>query len=168
MSLKGEAYFEIAKNPSVPFVVTVENVDVEVLGTEFAVRAYTDESHTLTTLVKGAVKVRSGELETTLAPSEQADIESRTGHLEVRQVDVTPFVAWRHGRIVFDNTPLETILCELSRWYDIKVIYLNEDAKKHSFSLNMEKYTDFREILRLMEQTGHAEFTIADGYVMVN
>ena len=168
VSLKGEAYFEIAKNPSVPFVVTVENVDVEVLGTEFAVRAYTDESHTLTTLVKGAVKVRSGELETTLAPSEQADIESRTGHLEVRQVDVTPFVAWRHGRIVFDNTPLETILGELSRWYDMKVIYLNEDAKKHSFSLNMEKYTDFREILRLMEQTGHAEFTIADGYVMVN
>jgi hypothetical protein len=45
---------------------------------------------------------------------------------------------------------------------------LNEEAKKHSFSLNMEKYTDFREILRLMEQTGHAEFTIADGYVMVN
>ena len=47
-------------------------------------------------------------------------------------MDVTPFVAWRHGRIVFDNTPLETILGELSCWYDMKVIYLNEDAKKHS------------------------------------
>lgn len=168
VTLKGEAYFEVAKNAAAPFIVTAEGVDVEVLGTEFCVRAYANEQHALTTLVEGAVKVRTGKNEVSLTPSEQADVERGTEHMEVRQVDVAPFVAWRHGRIVFDNVPLKTILDELSRWYDVEISYTNEKAADRHFSLNMEKYTDFQEILRLLEQTRHVKFTVTDGCVMVN
>ena len=165
--LKGEAYFDVARDESSPFVVETEGMDVRVLGTEFGVRAYGGESETLTTLVEGRVRVDAGGEEAELAPGQQAVFEREEGKVNVREVDVEEFVGWKDGRLVFDNKPLWYILDELGRWYSFEVFYSNEESKHIPFSLNVRKHEDIAPVLKLVERTGKVWFEINGNAVIV-
>ncbi len=165
--LKGEAYFDVAKNEGKPFIVETDEVKVEVLGTEFDVRAYEEEEVVSTTLVDGKVKVWAGDRDIALLPSEQAVWTSSEEKLEVRQVDVERYVGWKNGRLVFDKTPIHQIMDEMERWYDLKVEYRKEELKNETFSLNIEKYDDFKQILNLLEATGKVNFIVSENTIIV-
>lgn len=165
--LEGEAYFEVFKDASRPFVVNVKGMAVEVLGTEFAVRAYPEEKKVLTTLVNGCVNVSAGAHSVALRPNEQAVWKKSTDDLQVEPVNVNLFVGWRNGRLVFDNVPLCDLLKELGRWYDFVVEYKNPDLQGLPFSLDIEKYSDFRQVLKLLECTGRVKFSISGNRVTV-
>ena len=165
--LKGEAYFDVARDEASPFVVETEGMDVRVLGTEFGVRAYGGESETLTTLVEGRVRVDAGGEEAELAPGQQAVFERKEGKVNVREVDVEEFVGWKDGRLVFDNKPLWYILDELGRWYSFEVFYSNEESKHIPFSLNVRKHEDIAPVLKLVERTGKVWFEINGNAVIV-
>lgn len=165
--LKGEAYFEVRREESMPFVVETGGMAVRVLGTEFDVRAYEGEARTLTTLVEGRVEVDAGGGRRGLEPGQQAVFDRVKGGVEVRTVDVEEFVGWKNGRLVFDNRPLEYILDELGRWYSFEVFYAREELKDVPFSLNIEKHDDFAKVLRLVERTGKVKFTVNGSTVVV-
>lgn len=156
--LKGEAFFDVAHDKKRVFTVHTDKADISVLGTEFDVRAYEDEKEMITTLVQGAVKVSNDRETDRLKPGYQARV-SAAGQISTEKVDVYPFIAWKTGRMVFENAPLEQIMTELQRWYDFEVFYANPGVKEMHFTIDILKYDDISKILNLMEKMQKVTFT---------
>ena len=165
--LTGEAYFKVAKNTEHPFVVTAGELEVLVTGTTFGVRAYKDEKDIQTTLESGQVTVRVEGKSVKLVPNKQVLFNKSTMGLEVRDGDVDLYLAWADGRLVYDNCPLEKILTDLGRWYNIDVFYSRDELRSYQFSLNMKKHEEFTQVLELIGKTGEVQFEIKDNTVIV-
>lgn len=138
VEITGEAYFEIASlglppadshrrgERKMPFVVSLNGMEVEVLGTKFNINSYSDEDAIKTTLLEGKVKVRSAAMnaQTVLAPGEQALLNKGTQLLnKTKDIDVKAEVAWRFGLFQFNNADLRTVMHQLEKWYDVQVSY---------------------------------------------
>ena len=165
--LTGEAYFKVAKNTEHPFVVTAGELEVLVTGTTFGVRAYKDEKDIQTTLESGQVTVRVEGKSVKLVPNKQVLFNKLTMGMEVRDVDVDLYLAWADGRLVYDNCPLEKILTDLGRWYNIDVFYSRDELRSYRFSLNMKKHEEFIQVLELIGKTGEVQFEVKDNTVIV-
>ena len=165
--LTGEAYFKVAKNTEHPFVVTAGELEVLVTGTTFGVRAYKDEKDIQTTLESGQVTVRVEGKSVKLVPNKQVLFNKLTMGVEVRDVDVDLYLAWADGRVVYDNCPLEKILTDLGRWYNIDVFYSRDELRSYQFSLNMKKHEEFIQVLELIGKTGEVQFEVKDNTVIV-
>lgn len=151
--LKGEAYFEVAHNKEVPFIVSTENQDVQVLGTEFNISAYPEDNNVVTTLEKGKVKV-SRKLNNTdvfLTPSEQSVFNKNSNSIQKRTVDTYPYTAWKEGRLVFNNVSLEEFLLKMAKWYDVEIFFKDENIKKLRFTGDLPRYSDMSSILKIIE-----------------
>jgi len=167
VKLEGEAYFEVQRNPEKPFVVDINGMQVNVLGTSFGIRAYADEEEIRTTLVSGRVNVSAGKQVYELKPSEQAVYHKRTEAVQVVVVDTELFVGWKDGRLVFDNCSLKRILEDLGRWYSFEVFFATPAAEEIPFSLNIRKHEKFAQVLELMQSTGKIQFEINKNTVIV-
>jgi transmembrane sensor len=152
VEITGEAYFEVTKNKLMPFRVKTNRASIEVLGTHFNVMAYDDESLMKTTLLEGAVNIKSGSATYKLTPGQQAQINA-TGNTKVTSdIDVDDEVAWKNGIFQFKDAAIDVILRQASRWYDVNVTYkgkvppreftgrLSRNVKASAL-LNMIKYT---------------------------
>ena len=147
---KGEGYFEVAKDAGRQFVVETDHAAISVLGTEFNIRAYGDEGETVTTLVEGSVSVMGDtDRQVTMVPNTQARV-SGNGNVVVEAVDVYPYIAWKSGRIVFENARTEDIMKVLRRWYNCDVYYADDAVKERRFTMDILKYDDITEVLNLM------------------
>lgn len=165
--LRGEGFFEVVHRENLIFTVHTDKADISVLGTEFDVRAYTDEKEVVTTLVQGAVGVSSGRTYDRLKPGEQARITGK-GDVRVAEVDIYPFIAWKNGRMVFENERLEKIMAELQRWYDFELFYADPDVKEMHFTIDILKYEEISKVLNLMERMNKVKFTQKGRTVVVN
>lgn len=162
----GELYFQVAKDSLSPFRIEVEGLyEVEVLGTEFNVRAYSDLP-SATTLVDGRVLIRDKGTKVVLKPGEQA-VRGKHGEVVVREVDVAPYIAWKQGYFLFEDERLEDILNELARWYDVNVFFENSSVREERFSVDMPRHESFEEVLRLIEQTRSIQIEIEGNNVFV-
>jgi transmembrane sensor len=123
VEMTGEAYFEVAHDRKRPFMVRVGGQMIEDIGTQFNVNAYTDEPAQVTTLLEGAVKV-GGRL---LRPGEKATVTGATatgaGDIQVTRGDPNQAVAWKNGLFDFTDVGLQTVMRQLSRWYNVDVTY---------------------------------------------
>ena len=156
--LEGEAYFEVVKNLECPFHVCMKNgVDVEVLGTSFNVRAYSDENIVETVLEEGKVKMSKDGETVILDPGVKAKYLSG-GTIQVDEVDTELYTAWRTGQYIFMNEKVENILKHLERWYNIEVFYKSEKVKSILFSGDVKKYDDINILLDAMEAAGGVYF----------
>jgi ferric-dicitrate binding protein FerR (iron transport regulator) len=158
VELKGEAYFEVAPNSTMPFRVMVKGMDVKVLGTHFDIMAYADEPAIRTTLLEGSVEVLIGEERALLRPGQQARVSSEGGGIRVAAADVTEAIAWKNGLFLFHHTDIREVLRQLSRWYDIDIGYEGEV----SANLNgmIARNTRLSSVLRMLELTSKIRFTI--------
>ncbi len=164
VELTGEAYFEIAKikNGSgrgikrIPFMVKANNVSVEVLGTHFNVMAYANENTINTTLLEGSVKVSSGKNSKIIVPGQQALAGSS---IILEDVDVNEAVAWKNGFFQFNNADLPSIMRQIERWYDVKVIYEDHFYDKH-YSGVMPRNDNVSALLKMLEMAGKVHFKI--------
>lgn len=157
VEMQGQGYFEVKKNAKQPFIVKVNSMEVQVLGTGFDIMAYDDEEELRTTLVSGAVKVKQGGVEKYLKPGEQAAIDNSTGVMSIRNADVQGVVAWKTGFFEFDNANINTILRQLARWYDIEVD--TKTADKRLFGGRINRNLPLSEMLSLLESSG-AKFSL--------
>lgn len=159
--LQGEAFFEVAKNTSHPFHVAVSKsaaqgtMNIEVLGTSFNVSAYQTDEDIQTTLVSGAVKVssESGLQSAVLKPGNQASF-SAGSQLEVAKVDTDLATAWKDGFFQYENTPLPKVLDELSRWYNVKVIYKGEPKNETTITGRFDRRSSLQETLESIRFIG--------------
>ncbi|RGV34597.1 DUF4974 domain-containing protein [Butyricimonas virosa] len=162
VDLKGEAYFEVHKDSSRPFVVRMNGAEVTVLGTSFNVNTYGDDGQIYTTLVNGSVRVSSvknGQAEV-LKPGMQSVMDVQSGQLTVREVDVEPYVAWREGRFVFRAMTLDLIMRQLQRWYDFEVFYQNSELKDYEFRGVIKRDMDLDKVLSVIKATTNVDFEV--------
>lgn len=123
VTLSGEAYFEVAKNPKMPFIVNVNNKQqIQVLGTHFNIEAYTDERVINTTLLEGSVKILYKNKQTLLKPGQVA-INNMGADLDVKPADIDEAMAWKNGLFIFNNENITTVMKKISRWYDVEVVF---------------------------------------------
>lgn len=152
VSLSGEAYFEVAKDPKHPFIVNTGADKVEVLGTHFDVKAYKDEPSAYATLLEGAIRLTNGQHTVKLAPGQQGRVNSK-GAISVRNVDAGESVAWLHGQLSMQNMDVTTFLNEVSRWYDVNVVYKG-NAPTMSFSGFLNKQVPLSKVLEALNANG--------------
>lgn len=167
VKLTGEAYFEVAKNKKLPFIVEVASSQIEVLGTHFNIRAYADDDLTPleATLLEGSVKFTHAEKSLVLKPGERASVGAN-GVVELnKNVDTDDVIAWKNGLFHFEKRRLGFIMRELARWYDIEVVY--KDQIDASFFAEMPKNTNLSDALKALQLTGKVKFTIDGKKVMV-
>lgn len=164
VNLKGEAYFDVAPNKDMPFVVSSGNQEIQVLGTEFNVSAYPNENQTVTTLVEGKVQVANGQSEQKkyLLPNEQSILNKTTQNIEKHTVDVYPYIAWKDGRFVFNNVTLEEFLSKMSRWYNVEVVFNDESLKTIRFTGDLPRYNDMTSILKIIEAEMSVNIKVED------
>lgn len=166
--LKGEAYFEVARNEERPFVVHAGGADVTVYGTCFNVDSYAPD-RVETVLVEGQVGMSDGLEEVRLVPGQKGTVTAAAGGsgIRVEEVDVYAYVAWKDGNFVFDDERLEEIMEELGRWYDVEVFYAREGAKEERLSGDMRRYKDVRSLLYYFERISEVRFEIKGRTIIV-
>ena len=154
--LKGEAYFEVAKDASKPFLVKLsERETVTVLGTHFNIQNYSDEITRAVTLVEGKVKVGQGERSLVLSPSEQASISSDEVKL-AKKADLEEVTGWKDDLFVFHDADIKTIMRQVARWYDTEIIYQNDIPQM--FNATISRKEPLSKLLKLLELTGKVNF----------
>ncbi|WP_413667572.1 FecR domain-containing protein [Mucilaginibacter sp. Mucisp86] len=165
VELTGEAYFEVSKDPSKPFNVKTASQTVTVLGTHFNINSYTDEGATKTTLLEGSVRVTNNAGQSVkIKPGEQAiNISNSINITENANVDEA--VAWKNGKFVFSNTDLQTIMRQLSRWYDVDVEYQGKTAQKHYMG-RISRNVPVSQIFEILKTSG-LNFTINGRKIIV-
>ena len=160
VELKGEAYFDIAKNSKMPFLVRTNNaMDIKVLGTQFNVMAYDDEKNINTTLIEGSVEVLKGSGKTMLKPGQEAILNRGSGNIKVAQADLEQAIAWKNGYFIFYNENIENIMRKVSRWYNVDIVYQGNLSNK-DFVGTISRNKNVSELLKMLELTGAIHFRI--------
>ncbi|UOE47225.1 DUF4974 domain-containing protein [Mucilaginibacter sp. SMC90] len=165
VELAGEAYFEVSHNKELPFRVVTNRQTVEVLGTHFNVNAYTDDAVTKTTLLQGSVRVTAASKSAVLIPGQQAKL---TNTLDVSEANTTEAVAWKNGYFNFDDEKLENIMRSVSRWYNVDVVFEDQELKKETFGAVTTRFASITTLLKMMEQTGDARFSIQGNTITIS
>ena len=164
--LSGEAYFEVSHNDKQPFKVQTDRQMIEDLGTQFDVRAYSDEAAARTTLIDGSVKVTDGPQSLVLnQPAEQA--RSKENQLTLStQVSLSNIIAWKNHQFRFERDDIQTIMRELARWYDIQVSYQGEPTKEVYYA-SISRERNISAVLRILEETRSIHFMVEGRRVTV-
>jgi len=151
VELTGEAYFEVEKNPKMPFHVKVADMKVEVLGTHFNVMAYDDENSIKTTLLEGSVKVSKENESRLIVPGEQATLNKAKGNiLVVKDVDTEEALAWKNGLFEFNRLDVAGIMRQVGRWYDVEVSYEGSPVNR-SFSGIVNRNSNLSQVMKILE-----------------
>lgn len=164
VTITGEAYFEVTKNPTMPFTVTKGEIIITVLGTDLNVNAYTDETDLKVTLLEGSVKVTRGGASDLLKPGQQAQIGKEIKVLS--NVDVDEVMAWKNEKFIFgEKANIETIMNQIARWYDVDVEY-QKKVNVH-FGGSISRQMNASKLLEKLEMTGDVHFKIEGKKVIV-
>ncbi|HWV70636.1 MAG TPA: FecR domain-containing protein [Pseudosphingobacterium sp.] len=176
VDLEGEAYFEIEKDASRPFIVKSGGQELTVLGTRFNIKAYKDERDIITTLQDGKVKVAyqaatwgdKGKVtykdDIVLNPGQQSLLKGES--IRITTANLEESLAWKEGDFIFNNADIESVMRDVARWYDIQVVYQGE-IPKGSFSGNVSRNKNISQILRALESTKLVRFKIEGRRVYV-
>ncbi|WP_203256894.1 FecR family protein [Hyunsoonleella ulvae] len=158
----GEAYFEVSpstEHKGAKFKVLNQSQEIEVLGTEFNIKAYRDETSIYTTLVEGRVSVNYENRKQNLMPNQQSSLDINTKNFLVREVDVYNEISWKEGVFSFERKPLKEIMKVLSRWYDVDIIFDNKSLEEVKFFGVLGKDQKIEEILETIKN-----FKIIEAY----
>ncbi len=164
--MTGEAYFEIAKNANLPFIVQKGDMNIRVLGTHFNVKAYDDDEAMKATLLEGKIAISRGRDKGLLIPGQQAMVGKEGGNFKVvNNSDIEEVTAWKNGIFKFDDADIETVMRQLERWYDVDVVF--ETKVSQHFVADIPKNEPLSETLKLLELTGQVHFEIQGKKVIV-
>jgi transmembrane sensor len=168
VKITGEVYFEVARDPRKPFVVRMgRNMQIEVLGTQFDVNAYSNEPSVKATLLEGAVRVIAEKAEQILRPLEQAQLTDDGNLHLLKNVDVGSVVAWKNGIFEFNGTDIRTVMREISRWYNVDIVY-DGDPPTDLFSAMIDRQNNIDQVLTMLQNTLRVHFSIKNRSVYVS
>jgi len=167
VEITGEAYFEVAHNAAMPFIVKNGDNEVRVLGTHFNVNAYSDEAAVKVTLLQGKVNVTQLNTHRSqlLAPGQQASMHANSDIKLNDDVDLQSVMAWKDGLFDFSNADIKTIMRQIGRWYDIEVSY-EGNISEREFSGKISRNTNASNVLKILEQS-NIHFKIENKRIVV-
>jgi ferric-dicitrate binding protein FerR (iron transport regulator) len=150
VELKGEAYFEVAKDKTRPFRVSSGIQTVTVLGTHFNINAYSDEATIKTTLLEGSVEVAAAGNKGLIVPGQQMVVQPQAGTLYKRNVNTDKEVAWKNGFFSFDGDDLKAVMRQVARWYNVDVAYSGNLANDQFYG-EIPRSSKLADVLKIME-----------------
>lgn len=174
VTLKGEGYFEVSKDKVHPFIVKSGTQEVKVLGTHFNIDSYKDDGTIKTTLLEGSVAVaavpenpeqalkKEAEI---LRPNQQAIFNGKV--FQVKEIDPEYALAWRNNKFVFQDERLELIMKQIARWYNVKIVYEDEDMKEVTYGGSISRFSKLSKVLSKLELTGLAKFKLEPNKIIV-
>nr|WP_295872419.1 FecR domain-containing protein [uncultured Chitinophaga sp.] len=167
VEVTGEAFFDIVKDDRKPFTVTVNQLDIRVLGTAFNVMAYPDETTVRTTLVQGAINVSNGGAGQLLHPGEQATMAAGGGPFRISKPNLEEILSWKNGEFYFQDTHIETIMREVARWYNVDVSY---EGNMNGITLSgiVSRNEPVAQLLKALEMTKMVRFRIDGNRIVVS
>lgn len=159
VELRGEGYFEVAKDKMHPFIVATTQQEVEVLGTHFNINSYDDEPHTTTTLTEGLVGIKAtGTNERVLLkPGQESTLNEKK--FTINDVDTEEALSWKEGYFLFNNESMVSAMRKLSRWYDIDVVY-TQKVDGIFFLGTFPRTNSLSQTLKILEKAGSFKFKI--------
>ncbi|SHF90721.1 FecR family protein [Mariniphaga anaerophila] len=163
VTLTGEGYFDVARNPEKPFIVKAGRLNVKALGTEFNVNAYPDDNVIATTLVEGKVeieKVLSGsgvERLGAMLPGQHVAYDTETDRVMSTTGNIDEYISWKEGKLVFDNTPIIDVTEKLGRMFNVD-IQVAEEVRDLTYTVTFTDDPLFL-ILDLMTETTPITYT---------
>ena len=149
--LAGEAYFEVAKDKKRPFRVSVNEMQVNVLGTHFNINAYDDEATINTTLLEGSVVLSEKSQKVLLKPGQQAQKQKKGTIVVNNKVNIDEVMGWKNGVFYFENANLQTVLREISRWYDVDVVF-EKGIPVRTFEGEIHRNLKLSHVLKILEK----------------
>lgn len=162
--LTGEAYFEVAHNKEIPFIVGTKSLDVKATGTAFNVSAYSDDEMVETTLVNGKVILFGGinnhEIKS-LSPGECLKYNYSKDSYTVESENTSRYTAWKDGRLVFRNDSLEVITKKLARWFNVEIDITNNKVKEFTYTATFTDET-LQKVLELMTIPTPVSYKLSD------
>ena len=180
--LNGEAFFQVSKDVSRPFLASTTFQHIKVLGTTFNIKAYSYETKVVTTLVEGKVEVReiikrkSGEMErcgneegqaVQLVPGLQYVYEKKSGTGEVKEVDVNKYISWKEGVYYFESERLEDIMNNLSRWYGVNVMFRSDNLKELVLSGRLRRDETPDNLIKTIDNLESVEIIKSDNLIII-
>jgi transmembrane sensor len=171
VEVTGEAYFEVAKNTTMPFRVRLNNeTEIKVTGTHFNVNSYSNEAQINATLLEGSIQILNGGQTTNVRPGQQAQVAfgNKSGSTAVKiinDVNVEKVVAWKNGVFDFQDATLEEVMRQLERWYNIDVVY-EKGIPKLEFFGKMGRDLNLPTVLNALEKS-KVHFRMEEGRKLV-
>lgn len=156
--ISGEAFFEVKHDANRPLSVYVKGQVIKDLGTQFNINAYEDEAVVRTTLTQGSLSVSKDGRTRVLIPGQQAVVDNRIS--VIKDADLETILAWKEGMFKFDSTPLADIMKQVSRWYDVEVVYQDEALKAKTFFTISTRFAKVSQLLGNLEKIGGVKFKI--------
>lgn len=167
----GEAYFEVSPstlNKGSRFNVLTKGQEVEVLGTQFNIKAYKDEETIYTTLIEGSVALNYNSETEKLKPGQQSVFNKSTRVVTIQEVEIKYEIAWKQGLFSFKNKPLKEIMKVLSRWYDVDVVFQDEKLEEVVFKGQLSKDENLEDLMKLINKTNYIkDYEIKNNTVII-
>jgi ferric-dicitrate binding protein FerR (iron transport regulator) len=167
--LAGEAYFSVSHDETKPFTVITDNMNTRVYGTEFNVSSYKNENNTSTVLIKGSVGIyksdEEGKTPLMMTPGQRAVFQE--DRIDISSVDVSKYVAWKQGNLLFIDDSFELILKKLERQFNMEIENNFKELGKKKFT---GSFTDepIEEILKIFSSHTHFKFEITNNKVVIS
>ena len=163
VQLTGEAYFEVAHNKKLPFRVSFNDTEVEVLGTHFNISTFGNQSKT--TLIEGSVKVTEAGKQQLLKPGEEAVVNE--GKVAIHKTDTYKSIAWKEGTFYFQDDLMTDIMDQVLRWYNVEIIYKGKPGTKR-YSGNIRRQATLKQVLEMLNAVSGTKFSLEDRTVTVD
>ncbi len=167
VTLTGEAYFAIAKDPKRPFIVKANGVSVKQYGTKFSVNARSPQT-TIVALDEGCVGITApGQAEVMMVPGELARWNANESRMNKEVANLEPYTAWHRNRFVFEDESLGNIMETLSLWYNMDVRFQEEQLAELHFTGNLSRYEDIQVILDGIKSTVEISYEIKERQIRI-
>jgi ferric-dicitrate binding protein FerR (iron transport regulator) len=166
--LSGEAYLEVSHEAGWPFIVKTDHLDLKVLGTEFNIESYPDETTSSVVLVKGSVQTIVKSRKTMMRENELFTLENATKKTSLEKTNVLEFVSWKDGWMYCTNERIENLARKLSRYYDVNIQFKDEMVKNMTLTGKLDLKTDCKEILNVISFIASVDYKVIDGNIIIS
>ncbi len=158
VALEGEAYFEVTKNPELPFEVVSGNITTKALGTSFSISSYPEYNKIKSSLMEGSVEVSCGDCVRRLSPGQQLIYDKVRSNSLVQSYDVEDELSWKNNQLIFRLMPFDQVIEELEKWYDVDIKYDPSKFKSETFTAKFKQSETLEQVLQIMAKAGEFKY----------
>ena len=162
VELKGEAFFNVAKNSSRPFIVDCSDIEIKVLGTSFNVDAPTDDQMAVVSLMNGSVSITTPNNKQIMIPGEKAFYDKSTGTLKIEEADTSIESLWAAEKMVISQKNIRETVAYLEQWFDVSISVSSKIKNEQSYTLVVNKEDTIEDILETLAQISKLKYNFID------
>ena len=167
VDMKGEAFFEVRKDVSKPFLLSAGGLTYRVTGTSFNVYSFDNDNMASLMLVEGSVILECGNFKTEVMPGELVEFDKTVRKIYRRKTDTESYTDWRSGELTFDKITFEELAKRLERNFNVRFVFENEKMKKESFGGSFRHNDSLEAILKVINTSTPIKYVIKKDVIYI-